>query len=1573
MDKRDMSIPAMLARFDRDPSPEHAIDLTRALRMIVDPRGMGAAQARTLNDMARSIRAIADSTQHVGLWREVVQFMRLVLACTPEGHPDVARHRYALVRDLLSLTALDGGSADRAQETVQHAEAVATAVPLPSDVRLSSVLQDLSTAYNHWYEATGHVDLLRAAVDAGRNAVQALCPGEDEPGARSALGVALRQLSEAEGDDSALLAEAIAQHRAAASAADSRNPNRPRLWSNLASCLTEYAQSTTDRAAMDEAVAAATRAVECAPPDHPRLFLYLGTLGSALSVRAEYDNDERGHQQAIETLRQAVAITPSHSPFRSAVRQVLAQVEYRARSAQRTPRPAAASGVTRPTTAEQNRARQLRRSAEAALTQFGLDGKTERLQDGIAAWRAALPALPADGGTSETITRISVLIQLMNALEIYSRRSKDQALLRESLAHGREALALLDRTPHLDPSVRQILMSRIGAGMATLGAADNDRDVLRAGIELAVEAARTPLSANSARLLVSSGTSLLRKIATSVDDDRYLRDAIALARTAQPRLPGDAAHFQADAATSLAVLAKRTSRAEDIAGLAAAAGAAADGAAAVPGTDGLLASKLSNLLITMSELITPSDTHGLLTVAIRLGRTAVARTPPLDPDYQTRLSDVLNIITHATDNQVDDELVTEAVILARAAVAAAEPDDARQVRNLDEMASCLRRLYFITNDPILLNEAIAAHRSGLRSAPDDLGHLSGLSMTLATKAIYVGGETADEAVDLGRAAVAAAEQDDPARHALHNALGVALVARVRVSGDLSSLHEAIEQFRLALAIADPGSDQHTGYTFNLCQSLTQAHQREGDFELLAEAVPLGRHVATVTPAGHPEYTKRLDAHTAALIELFHRTSDTALLQEAADTVWSTLATTDESSPEYAARLNNVAAVIQEGYNPDPQLDTYAAMTALLRQVVEFTPAAHPLRAGRTAALAAHLVAGAEDESDDSPELLAEAILLARESVDRTADDSPNLARHLNVFAGVAASAAMRTHDSAHFGGEAIAAFQRASSAEGSSPIDRLRAHLMLLSVGIESTAALDNALALIRQLADRTLSQQDRTFRLAQSDRSAVELLTGAALRLSGAIRAVEVLEQTRGILVADRLQLRSTDLVRLDETFPELSARFRRAAALLDQLDSQARDAISDVEGPIPARRTAELRRRALAEQADAIAAIRAHENFGDFLQPSFNRLAEHTGDRPVVYVMLGQPHGTAIIVDIGHNPPARLVPLPKLTDETATENIEDLQQATRDAGDQDLAPTARIEAQQRIHTVLRWIWDVIAGDVLDALGYTESQPSSTARERRMWWCPVGLLGHLPLHAAGYHSDSHATDSGLRASSRTVFDRVVSSYTPTLQSLAFARTRRTERQRTISSLVVAVADAPAMPLPGAHAEATAVAALLPDARILHEPTRDILIDNLSGHHTAHFACHGVANAADAATSQLVLIDYEHHPLTVAYLNKQRLDAELAYLSACETSISSHELIDEAVHLSGALHLAGYRQVIGTLWPIGEFASQRMAVEFYHGIAHDRAVDVTDAAIALHTATVGLRDEFPNTPSAWAAYLHIGP
>jgi hypothetical protein len=72
----------------------------------------------------------------------------------------------------------------------------------------------------------------------------------------------------------------------------------------------------------------------------------------------------------------------------------------------------------------------------------------------------------------------------------------------------------------------------------------------------------------------------------------------------------------------------------------------------------------------------------------------------------------------------------------------------------------------------------------------------------------------------------------------------------------------------------------------------------------------------------------------------------------------------------------------------------------------------------------------------------------------------------------------------------------------------------------------------------------------------------------------------------------------------------------------------------------------------------------------------------------------------------------------------------------------------------VLEWLWDAVAAPILDALGL-----NSTPQEgswSRVWWIPTGLLTKFPIHAAGYHYRG----------SRTVLDRVISSYSSSIRGL---------------------------------------------------------------------------------------------------------------------------------------------------------------------------------------------------------------
>lgn len=138
--------------------------------------------------------------------------------------------------------------------------------------------------------------------------------------------------------------------------------------------------------------------------------------------------------------------------------------------------------------------------------------------------------------------------------------------------------------------------------------------------------------------------------------------------------------------------------------------------------------------------------------------------------------------------------------------------------------------------------------------------------------------------------------------------------------------------------------------------------------------------------------------------------------------------------------------------------------------------------------------------------------------------------------------------------------------------------------------------------------------------------------------------------------------------------------------------------------------------------------------------------------------------------------------------------------------------------------VLDVVAEPVLAAL------PANPAR---LWWCPTGLLTFLPLHAAGHHG------SGPR---RTLLNRVICSYTPTLRALAEARTRPPAPAKV---LAVGQPATPGLsPLPNALTEVRRLASRLPGTTLFNgdAATRAAVLTALPEHTYLHFAGHGGQN-----------------------------------------------------------------------------------------------------------------------------------
>ncbi|MBV8542730.1 MAG: CHAT domain-containing protein [Pseudonocardiales bacterium] len=333
------------------------------------------------------------------------------------------------------------------------------------------------------------------------------------------------------------------------------------------------------------------------------------------------------------------------------------------------------------------------------------------------------------------------------------------------------------------------------------------------------------------------------------------------------------------------------------------------------------------------------------------------------------------------------------------------------------------------------------------------------------------------------------------------------------------------------------------------------------------------------------------------------------------------------------------------------------------------------------------------------------------------------------------------------------------------------------------------------------------------------------------------------------------------------------------------------------------------------------------------------------VVLVNASRYRSDAVIVRAESD--ALLVELPGLHLKEVEERAIALTEATTDDG---TSHTAALRNQRVLQEVLGWLWDSIAAPVLAAL---PAEPTP----HRIWWLPTGFLSVFPLHAAG-----HMGQQG-------VLDAAVSSYIPTLRTLRDAHTRAAASTRR--QLVVALHHTPGLPdLPGTANEAADLHARHFGTSLSDEQaTTAQVLAALPEATWAHFACHANADLLSPAEGGLWLHD---GPLRLPQIAALRLPhAELAYLSACSTAHHGGRHADETLHLASAFHLAGFRHVIASLWPLNDHVAVEAARGFYTGLPDTPTADT--AAATLHRVTHALRTAEPTQPGLWAALIHSGP
>ncbi len=144
---------------------------------------------------------------------------------------------------------------------------------------------------------------------------------------------------------------------------------------------------------------------------------------------------------------------------------------------------------------------------------------------------------------------------------------------------------------------------------------------------------------------------------------------------------------------------------------------------------------------------------------------------------------------------------------------------------------------------------------------------------------------------------------------------------------------------------------------------------------------------------------------------------------------------------------------------------------------------------------------------------------------------------------------------------------------------------------------------------------------------------------------------------------------------------------------------------------------------------------------------------------------------------------------------------------------------------------------------------------------------------------------------------------------------------------------------------------------------RDALRASISQTRVVHLACHGRFVPSLPAASGLRLADGW---LPIRDIVDLELDAELVFLSGCETGRHAVDAGEELAGLARAFHAAGARQLVTTLWPVRDAAALRVAIAFHeHFSAGQRP------STALRHSILALRHESPH-PSWWAPFVVSG-
>lgn len=972
--------------------------------------------------------------------------------------------------------------------------------------------------------------------------------------------------------------------------------------------------------------------------------------------------------------------------------------------------------------------------------------------------------------------------------------------------------------------------------------------------------------------------------------------------------------------------------------------------------------RLQELALVFSSKYWQTKKQGDLQEAIRWAKMAVKVANGDDSNRAKCLNDLAIYFTAKYDHTKSTDDLQEAISWAKEAAAATPDEDPHRGKLLHDLAECFSSKYDYTAAQGDLEDAILCAREAVNEVPGEHpnrgGYLHELARLFACR--YRDTKTPgdlEEAIRCNTEAVAATPVNDWTRGLYLIDLSFRIWSRFDHSRNLDHLQEAI--FKAADAVqATPDAHPKRGpYLLTLGRMLVSRYEETGYFDDLQDAIEVQRQGLARIREDDPERGSFVRQLCLSVCSRYYRTGMKDHLEESIRLGNETVATCHKNDPNRAKCLTQMGNWESHRYKETGELGHLQAAIQWDRKAVNSAPETGEIRALCLSNQGLRLydrfqkTAGTED--------LETAIRCAREALLAATNDSPirgQVIRSLGCFLVSKSRSSHIPADKQHeYRSEAVAFFEEDAASLDQLPVHRKRSLLNATHLLAEDSRW-ERAFVHF-QSAARLLphsSQRNRQQPVLWELRGLSSLVASLALQTrQPALAALRYLELGCGAVFSCIFDSRD-DASDLDHENLMLCLKYQY---LTNMLDSPTHD-LSCTNFNTQSNLGSQLER--FTQEIGLVNWLEGLQ-LPPWSQPDLGQLAK---PGPIVTFNITGVRSDAIIITSAG---VKSIPLPALMFSVVEANArliaEDLTKGTLET---------MHERSEKMKGILLWLWTCVVKPVLTELKLI---PSNRELLPCVWWVTNGPMAQMPIHAAGDYFKQDSNDH--------TFQHVVSSYTPSIDALVYARETSSiySNQPNKRVLLVGIATMPAGEtsgnIPGFQNQPKDVEEIIHTCATIKRsknPSKYSILNTLPHHGKIdNFDHRGSSIGPQDRFNNRLYILYDRdkdmvEPLTVRGIS------DVEDPNAIIVFLSSEHLLHQAIHLAREFQQTGFPHVIGALWKGGDGLTAEFAEMFYRKLFSSLEEGLLESAVAraFHSAIVSLWEKERNNPSSWAAFIHVG-